>query len=184
MRETPDRFSEDEFSLIDVVDPADWQAYHDIRRTVLFDARGLRGYDANSRRTCSHQSSATLEVQTRGRRRHGASGSASGWRRHCQDGGHPERSSKTWHRTDSDDAPGEQGAFMGDGNALCQLGVERRWLLRKNLASCRLFLIPPIRRSGLAVFKCRSGCVTFDSATASLILSGFYSAYGGCHLSD
>ena len=46
-RETPDRFSEDEFSLIDVVASADWQAYHDIRRTVLFEARGLRGYDAN-----------------------------------------------------------------------------------------------------------------------------------------
>jgi len=37
----------DEFSLIDVVEPADWQAYHAIRRAVLFDPHGLRGYDAN-----------------------------------------------------------------------------------------------------------------------------------------
>jgi N-acetylglutamate synthase-like GNAT family acetyltransferase len=31
--------------LIEVADPDDWLVYHSIRRTVLFEERGLRGYD-------------------------------------------------------------------------------------------------------------------------------------------
>lgn len=47
MDETRDSFSEREFALIDVVEPVDWEAYHYIRRVVLFDARKRHGYDAN-----------------------------------------------------------------------------------------------------------------------------------------
>ncbi|MDK4715927.1 GNAT family N-acetyltransferase [Rhizobium sp. CNPSo 4039] len=31
--------------VLPVLTPEDWAAYHEIRRTVLFDARGLDGYD-------------------------------------------------------------------------------------------------------------------------------------------
>jgi GNAT superfamily N-acetyltransferase len=47
LQETENRLSEGEFTLVDVVDQDDWKAYHHIRRTVLFDARGVSGYDAN-----------------------------------------------------------------------------------------------------------------------------------------
>jgi N-acetylglutamate synthase-like GNAT family acetyltransferase len=47
LQETKNRLSEGRFTLVDVVDQDDWKAYHHIRRTVLFDARGVSGYDAN-----------------------------------------------------------------------------------------------------------------------------------------
>jgi GNAT superfamily N-acetyltransferase len=47
LREAENRFKEGEFTLVDVVDQDDWRDYHHIRRTVLFDARGVSGYDAN-----------------------------------------------------------------------------------------------------------------------------------------
>ena len=33
--------------IVEVATPEQWQSYHDIRRTVLFEARGLTGYNAN-----------------------------------------------------------------------------------------------------------------------------------------
>ena len=33
--------------IVEVATPEQWQTYHDIRRTVLFEARGLTGYDEN-----------------------------------------------------------------------------------------------------------------------------------------
>ncbi|MGR4842383.1 hypothetical protein ACIPSK_07095 [Rhizobium sp. LARHSG275] len=33
--------------IVEVATPEQWQAYHDIRRTVLFEALGLTGYNAN-----------------------------------------------------------------------------------------------------------------------------------------
>lgn len=37
-----------DYELIEVTDPADWEAYHAIRRQELFEARGRHGiYDAN-----------------------------------------------------------------------------------------------------------------------------------------
>lgn len=35
------------YELVDVTDPADWRAYHAIRRDVLWTARGRAGYDDN-----------------------------------------------------------------------------------------------------------------------------------------
>ena len=36
------------YTLVEVVDPADWQAYHTIRRQELFEAKGRHGlYDEN-----------------------------------------------------------------------------------------------------------------------------------------
>lgn len=37
----------DGLMLIKVSTSEQWNDYHDIRRTVLYDARGLTGYDAN-----------------------------------------------------------------------------------------------------------------------------------------
>ncbi|CAN7256210.1 GNAT family N-acetyltransferase [Rhizobium leguminosarum] len=45
------RFSNDEgedaWIVVQVSADEHWNAYHDIRRTVLFEVRGLTGYDAN-----------------------------------------------------------------------------------------------------------------------------------------
>jgi GNAT superfamily N-acetyltransferase len=47
LHETGNRLSEGGFTLVDVMDQDDWKSYHHIRRTVLFDARGVSSYDAN-----------------------------------------------------------------------------------------------------------------------------------------
>jgi N-acetylglutamate synthase-like GNAT family acetyltransferase len=47
LHETGNRLSEGGFTLVDVMDQDDWKAYHHIRRTVLFDARGDSRYNAN-----------------------------------------------------------------------------------------------------------------------------------------
>ncbi len=47
LQKTENRLPESGFTLVDVVDQDDWWAYHHIRRTVLFDARGVPDYDAN-----------------------------------------------------------------------------------------------------------------------------------------
>ncbi|UIJ87685.1 hypothetical protein LZK77_07150 [Rhizobium leguminosarum] len=43
----PNDEGEDAWMVVQVFADEHWNAYHDIRRAVLFEARGLIGYDAN-----------------------------------------------------------------------------------------------------------------------------------------
>ncbi|PDT30784.1 GNAT family N-acetyltransferase [Rhizobium sp. L9] len=38
---------QNDLRVVQVSTPQQWEAYHEIRRSVLFDVRGLAGYDAN-----------------------------------------------------------------------------------------------------------------------------------------